>query len=130
MLHVGFLELWCTGLAFPGIRNLPGVCACVCCFFSRVQPCVTQWTVARQAHLFMGFSRHEYGVSSHALLQRIFQTQGSNLHLLYLLHWQAGSLLLPGQEIRLTSSALTGAFLTTGPPRKPHLCNFQWTIIK
>ena len=125
MLHVGFLELWCTGLAFPGIRNLPGVCACVCCFFSRVQPCVTQWTVARQAHLFMGFSRHEYGVSSHALLQRIFQTQGSNLHLLYLLLWQAGSLLL-----RLMSSALAGGFLITGPPRKPHLCNFQWTIIK
>ena len=25
------------------------------------------------------------------LLQRIFPTQGSNLHLLHLLHWQAGS---------------------------------------
>ena len=28
----------------------------------------------------------------HALLQGIFPTQGSNLHLLYLLHWEAGSL--------------------------------------
>ena len=28
----------------------------------------------------------------HALLQGIFLTQGSNLHLLCLLHWQAGSL--------------------------------------
>ena len=28
----------------------------------------------------------------HFLLQGIFLTQGSNLHLLYLLHWQAGSL--------------------------------------
>ena len=27
----------------------------------------------------------------HALLQRIFLTQGSNLHLLCLLHWQADS---------------------------------------
>ena len=32
------------------------------------------------------------GVGCHALLQRIFLTQGSNLHLLCLLHWQASSL--------------------------------------
>ena len=32
------------------------------------------------------------GVSSHFLLQVIFLTQGSNLHLLCLLHWQADSL--------------------------------------
>ena len=32
------------------------------------------------------------GVGCHALLQRIFLTQGSNLHLLCLLHWQEGSL--------------------------------------
>ena len=30
-------------------------------------------------------------VGCHALLQGIFLTQGSNLHLFYLLHWQAGS---------------------------------------
>ena len=34
------------------------------------------------------------GVGCHSLLQRIFPTQESNLHLLYLLHWQAGFLLL------------------------------------
>ena len=33
-------------------------------------------------------------VGCHALLQGIFQTQGSNLHVLGLLHWQAGSLVL------------------------------------
>ena len=33
------------------------------------------------------------GVACHALLQGIFLTQGSNLCLLCLLHWQAGSLL-------------------------------------
>ena len=35
----------------------------------------------------------------HALLQGLFLTQGSNLHLLHLLHWQAGSLPLapPGK---------------------------------
>ena len=34
-----------------------------------------------------------------AILQRTFLTQGSNLHLLCLLHWQAGSLplVLPGK---------------------------------
>ena len=32
------------------------------------------------------------GVGCHALLQGIFPTQGLNLHLLGLLHWQAGSL--------------------------------------
>ena len=34
-------------------------------------------------------------VGSHALLQGIFLTQGSNLHLLSLLYWKAGSLTLP-----------------------------------
>ena len=32
------------------------------------------------------------GVGCHALLQGIFPTQGSNLYLLGLLHWQVGSL--------------------------------------
>ena len=52
----------------------------------------TIWTVAYQASLFMGFSRQEYWSGCHFLLQGIFQTQGSNPHLLHLLHWQGGSL--------------------------------------
>ena len=32
------------------------------------------------------------GVGCRALLQGVFPTQGSNLHLFSLLHWQAGSL--------------------------------------
>ena len=32
------------------------------------------------------------GVGCHALLQGIFPTQGSIMSLLYLLHWQVGSL--------------------------------------
>ena len=45
-----------------------------------------------------GFSVHgdspgkNIGVGCHALFQGIFQTQGWNLCLLCLLHWQAGSL--------------------------------------
>ena len=62
--------------------------------FSPVQLFVTLWTVAHQASLSMGFSRQEYctGVGCHFLLQGIFLTQRSNPCLLYLLHWQAGSL--------------------------------------
>ena len=32
----------------------------LCCGFSHVQLCVTQWTAAHQAPLFTGFSRQEY----------------------------------------------------------------------
>ena len=42
------------------------------------------------------------GVGCHLLLQGIFPTQGSNPHLLCLLHWQVDSLSLapPGKPIR------------------------------
>ena len=75
---------------------------CVLSCFSCVWLFATIWTVALQAPLFMGFSRQEYWVDCHALLQWIFLTQGSTQclsHLLCLLHWQAGSLPLapPGK---------------------------------
>ena len=40
------------------------------------------------------FQARNTGVGCHFLLQGIFLTQGLNLHLLRLLHWQADSLLL------------------------------------
>jgi len=40
----------------------------------------------------MGFSRHDYWSGLQFLLQGIFLTQGSNPHLLSLLHWQVDSL--------------------------------------
>ena len=38
------------------------VCVCVCVLsgFSHVRLCAALWTVARQVHLSMGFSRQEY----------------------------------------------------------------------
>ena len=54
----------------------------------------TLWTVAHQAPLSMGFFRQEYWVSCHFLLHGLFPTQGSDPHLLSLLHWQADSLAL------------------------------------
>ena len=44
---------------------------------------VTPWTVAWQAPLFTEFSRPEYCVSSHSLLQGIFPNQGLNPSLLH-----------------------------------------------
>ena len=52
---------------------------------------MTPWTVTCQAPLSMGFSRQESWSGLHALLREIFPTQGSNLHLLCLPHWQVGS---------------------------------------
>ena len=62
---------------------------------------VTLWTVARQALLFMGFSRQEYRGALSCLPPGDLPNPGinPNLCLLCLLHWQAGSLLLapPGK---------------------------------
>ena len=60
--------------------------------YSRVWLFVTPWTIACQAPLSMGFSRHDTRVGCHFLLQGIFWTWWSNLHLLCLLYWQEGSL--------------------------------------
>ena len=50
---------------------------------SCVQLFVIPWTTVHQAPLSMGFSRQEYRMGSHALLQGIFPTQGSNPGLLH-----------------------------------------------
>ena len=66
------------------------------------------------------------GVGCHTLLHLIFSTQGLNLHLLCLLHWQAGSLPLapPGK-----TPALEGKVLTTWPPQKSQtFLNRLWTL--
>ena len=69
------------------------ICVCV---LRCVQLFVTPWTVAHQALLSMEFSQNT-GEGYHFLLQGIFLTQGSNPHLLHLLHWQADSLALSQQ---------------------------------
>ena len=52
----------------------------------------------------------------HALLQGIFQTQGSNPHLQQLLHWQAGSLSLSISPVSCTA----GGLLSTSTAREAH----------
>ena len=60
---------------------------CVLSLLSCVKLFATLWTVAHQALLSRDSPGKNTGVGGHALLQVIFPTQGSNLHLLCLLHW-------------------------------------------
>ena len=66
--------------------------------FSRVRLCATLW---RQAPPSWDSPGKDTGGGCHALVQGIFPIQGSNLHLLCLLHWQMGSLPLvpPGKAM-------------------------------
>ena len=54
-------------------------------------------TMDCQVPLSMGLSSKNTRMGCHFLLQGIFQTQGSNSCLLWLLHWQADSLMLNHQ---------------------------------
>ena len=78
------------------------VCVCVCVralsrgwVFCGFMNCSPPGSSAHQAPVPVEFSRQEYWSGIHFLLQGIFPIQGSNLHLLYHLHWQADSLPLP-----------------------------------
>ena len=77
-------------------------------------------------------------MSCHAFLQKIFLTQGLNLHLLCLLHWQAGSLPLaphiscgwwktePGPiclPSQLSDATKTPTLLLWEQAWVPHLCS-------
>ena len=66
--------------------------ACVLSSFSHVWLFATLWTIARQAPLSKDFQGKNIGVDCHVLLQEISPTQGSNLHLLKLLHCRQISL--------------------------------------
>ena len=84
-------------------------CACVVLSLSsRVRLCATPWTVARQAPLSVGLSRQEHWSGLPRPPLGIFPTQESNLCLLRLLRWQAGSFPLcrPGSPHRSKVSFL------------------------
>ena len=74
------------------------VLICVCAHANLLQSCATLQTAARLLCPRASPGKNT-GVGCHALLQEIFPTQGSNLCLLRLLRWQAGSLslALPGK---------------------------------
>ena len=64
---------------------------------------------SKHAHTHTTFGKKKYtGVGCHALLHGIFLTQGSNLCLLSLLHWQVASLpLAPPGKLYLASIPIT-----------------------
>ena len=67
------------------------------CVLSHVQIFATPWTIAPRFLCPQNFPDKNTGVGCHFLLQGIFPTQGSNPHLLHLLHWQMDSLPLHHQ---------------------------------
>ena len=70
--------------------------------FSSVQFFATLWTIGARLSVHWNSPGKNTGVGCHALLQGIFLTQRLNPRLLFLLHWQVGSLPL-------------------APPGKPHM---------
>ena len=65
------------------------------CVFSHVQCSVTPWNIQHARHLCpWDFPGKNTAVGCHFLLQGILPTQGSNLRLLHLLHWQPDCLSL------------------------------------
>ena len=77
---------------FHSSEILSGLHACLLSRFSHVWLFATLWTIVCQAPLSMGFSRQEYWNGLPRPPSGIFLTQGSNLNLSCLLHWQMGSL--------------------------------------
>ena len=67
---------------------------CCVCVLSHVQLFAAPWTVACLLFCPWNYLDKNTGEGCHSLLQGIFLTQGLNLHLLCLLHWQVDSLQL------------------------------------
>ena len=66
--------------------------ACMLSHFSCVQLCATSGLQPVMLLCPQDSPGKNTGMGCHALLQGIFPTQGSKLHLLHSLHWQVGSL--------------------------------------
>ena len=96
--------------------------------FRDAQLFATLWTLASQAPLSMGLSRQEYWSGLPFPSPGIFPTQGLNLYLLGLLHWQAGSLLLPppGPFILKGVCSNSGGLLVAECMRGIHSMNAQY----
>ena len=99
-------------------RQRGPMCVCVC-----AQPCPTHGLQPSKLLCSWDFPGQNTGVGCHFLLQWIVPTQGSNLHLLHLLDWQADSLPLydlesPKRGPRMTQNCQPNIFCSwfTGFP--------------
>ena len=101
--------------------------ACVLSRFSGVGLFATLWTVVHLVPLSIGFSRQEYWGELSCSSPGYLLIQGSNLHLLCLLHWQAGSLsLAPPEKTRLMVPCGKMTFPSLG--QENHLCGITLEI--
>ena len=95
-LHQGQTHVLCIArriLNHWATREVPiYMILCCCTVLSHFQLSATPGTVIHQALCPLAFPGKNTGVGCLFLLQGIFPTQGSNLTLLCLLHWQADSL--------------------------------------
>ena len=84
------------------------VCACMLSLLSRVRLFATSWTVARQAPLFMGFSRQECWSGLPCPPPEDLLTQGLNWHRIMSPASQAGSLppVPSGKPERVTTACI------------------------
>ena len=99
------------------------VCVCVCVhMLSCALLSLTPWTVACQALCLSSFPGKNTEVGYHFLLQGIIPTQGLNLYLLCLLHWQVDSLPLvpPGGKAHISC--------IWAPLTAPHSSSLAWKI--
>ena len=83
---LGFAHISLSDVAGTESRFLMAVC--VLSRFSHVPLSATPWTVAHQLLCPWDSPGKNTGVGCHALLQRIFPTQGSKPHLLRFLHFR------------------------------------------
>ena len=89
-METGLCVWWCHR---PGAAHKLGLVLCVCSLgFDSLRPHGLQPTRLPCPWNFPGKNT---GMGYHFLFQEILLTQGSNPHLLHLLHWQGDSLALP-----------------------------------
>ena len=104
-------------LMWMGIQNLGGKVTTVCIMLLFYTLCSSSVTSESLGPHGLQLAKLPYpwdipgkttGVGCHFLLQGIFPAQGSNPHLLHLLHWQVGSLPLepPGKPRLLFANSL------------------------
>ena len=73
------------------LTSLLYICTCACWVAVVMSDCYPMYCSPPDSSVMDSLGKNT-GVGCHGLLQGIFPTQGSNAHLLCLLHWQAGVL--------------------------------------
>ena len=122
-LHLLCLLKWQADSLSPHHLGSPSISTCVLCLV--IQSCPTLCDPIESQRLLHPWDSpgKNTGVGCRALLQGIFPTQGLNLHLLYLLHWQEGALPLapPGRPQGGEELSLNVFFGERRANRCPHM---------